>query len=199
MPSNMYLTLISVIILVINLITPNSGSYVEHSFGHYASIHGGFTIDDNRYTLTWDVNHGWITFTATARTAGFVGFGISPGAVMEIQDLFVAGMYENGTVYGQDLHAGAAMDAMNNYVLYGVSGDMMYTMIHFGRPLATGDDKEDVSILNEEMNVFWLVGPPMDEIKIPTEPENQGMVKVNLLNPPMFHNFRKSGAAPAPA
>jgi hypothetical protein len=62
-------------------------------------IHGGFTVNGNQYSLRWDVNGHFITFRATARGTGFVGFGLSPKGTMEESDLFIAGMHNNGTVY----------------------------------------------------------------------------------------------------
>ena len=62
-------------------------------------IRGGFTINDNQYTLRWEVHHPFITFRAIARGTGFVGFGLSPKGTMEAADIFISGMYDNGTVY----------------------------------------------------------------------------------------------------
>jgi len=74
-----------------------SGTFVEIVQSGYIS--GGFTINRDQYTLRWDVHHPFITFKAIARGTGFVGFGLSPKGTMEGSDLFISGMYDNGTVY----------------------------------------------------------------------------------------------------
>jgi len=76
-------------IWLIILIIPSDSQYIS----------GGFTINKNQYTLRWEVFGPYVTFRAVAKGTGFVGFGISPKGTMEGADLFISGMYENGTAY----------------------------------------------------------------------------------------------------
>jgi len=62
-------------------------------------VSGGFTVNDSQYTLRWEVLGPYVTFRAVARGTGYVGFGISPGGTMVEADLFVSGVYDNGTTY----------------------------------------------------------------------------------------------------
>jgi len=57
--------------------------------------------ETGRVTLSWDLsnNQTEITFQLWAQTTGFVGFGISPHGGMAGADIFIAGVYPNGTAY----------------------------------------------------------------------------------------------------
>lgn len=79
--------------------------FFEFIIGNWAyaqyPIRGGFTINDNKYTLLWEVHWDYISFQAMAKGSGYVGFGISPtGKGMDGSDLFISGVFANGTVYG---------------------------------------------------------------------------------------------------
>lgn len=58
-------------------------------------------IKPGEYQLEWEVSAGNLTVTATAKTLGFVGFGISPWGSMMEADLVFAGRHANGTGYVQ--------------------------------------------------------------------------------------------------
>jgi len=70
---------------------------VQSAYSQYIS--GGFTVNDNQYTLRWEVFGPFVTFRAIARGTGFLGFGLSPKGTMEGADFFISGMYDNGTIY----------------------------------------------------------------------------------------------------
>jgi hypothetical protein len=57
-------------------------------------------INEN-YTVIWQANFDekCIQFNVTAKTTGFVGFGLSPAGGMEGADIFIGGVLDNGTSY----------------------------------------------------------------------------------------------------
>lgn len=62
---------------------------------------GVHIVKPGEYLLEWDVSDGNLTVTATAKTLGFVGFGLSPYGSMMEADVIFAGRYANGTGYVQ--------------------------------------------------------------------------------------------------
>lgn len=57
--------------------------------------------DEGKVFLGWEVDQeaGIITFEMEVVTTGFVGFGISPTGSMSGADIFIAGVFPNGTSY----------------------------------------------------------------------------------------------------
>jgi hypothetical protein len=57
--------------------------------------------DDGQIVLAWEANHETeqVVFEIEANTTGYVGFGISPQGSMAGADIFIAGVFPNGTSY----------------------------------------------------------------------------------------------------
>lgn len=62
---------------------------------------GVHIIKPGEYLLEWEISAGNLTVTATAKTLGFVGFGLSPYGSMMEADVIFAGRHANGTGYVQ--------------------------------------------------------------------------------------------------
>lgn len=58
-------------------------------------------LRDDIYEVDWTVDFSAeeITFFVTAKTRGFVGFGISYTGSMQHSDIVIGGVFENGTTY----------------------------------------------------------------------------------------------------
>jgi len=82
---------------------------VGSSFGSKLALREGESkakqfeqLDDaGKVNLSWELNaeQTEITFELWAETPGYVGFGISPQGGMAGADIFIAGVYSNGTAY----------------------------------------------------------------------------------------------------
>jgi len=60
------------------------------------------TLDESgKLTMSSELNENEteITIRLWAQTTGYVGFGISPNGGMAGADIFIAGIYSNGTTY----------------------------------------------------------------------------------------------------
>lgn len=58
-------------------------------------------LRDGIYEVHWTVDFAAeeVTFFVTAKTKGFVGFGISYTGSMQYSDIVIGGVFENGTTY----------------------------------------------------------------------------------------------------
>lgn len=58
-------------------------------------------LRDGIYEVNWTVDFAAeeVTFFVTAKTKGFVGFGISYTGSMQHSDIVIGGVFENGTTY----------------------------------------------------------------------------------------------------
>lgn len=58
-------------------------------------------LRDDIYTVDWTVDFAAeeIKFYVTAKTKGFVGFGISYTGSMQYSDIVIGGVFENGSTY----------------------------------------------------------------------------------------------------
>ncbi len=88
------LTLIFSSIYNVNCQTLSESSY----FVNTAEMSGA------NYRLDWNYSNTDITFRVTARTAGWVGFGISPNGGMKNSDLMLAWTANNGSNQFRDAH-----------------------------------------------------------------------------------------------
>jgi len=87
---------------------------VGGSFGRELNLRGGESktkrteqLDDlGKVILSWELNaeETEITFELWAETTGYVGFGISPQGGMAGADIFIAGVYSNGTTYSSFIY-----------------------------------------------------------------------------------------------
>ncbi len=59
-------------------------------------VRAGYSTKNGSYVLEWEVTGPSITFKATRRGTGFVGFAISPTGGMAGADIFIAGIDVNG-------------------------------------------------------------------------------------------------------
>jgi hypothetical protein len=57
--------------------------------------------DEGKVVLAWEYEESTeiITFELEVETTGFVGIGISPTGSMKGADIYIAGVYPNGTNY----------------------------------------------------------------------------------------------------
>ncbi|CAL8110020.1 unnamed protein product [Orchesella dallaii] len=139
------------------------------------------------YLLSWEVDltEKKITFEAEVATLGFVGLGISPSGSMAGADIFIAGVYENGTTYGFDMHAEGMMapilDNQQDWTLIEVTENIeaSKTYVKVSRLLNTCDD-EDYPISNDTTRIIWSIGSNDD---IGYHGGNRGTKSLNLLMP----------------
>jgi hypothetical protein len=59
--------------------------------------------EDGKFILGWEILGDEIIFEVEVATLGYVGFGISPNGGMRDADIFIAGVFPNGTSYAQVL------------------------------------------------------------------------------------------------
>jgi len=78
-------------LLLVTFVIQGHGEYTQHR-------HEAFSED---YDVDWDIDYDLekVLFNVAVRTEGFVGFGISPNGGMAGADIFIAGVYPNGTTY----------------------------------------------------------------------------------------------------
>ncbi|ODM94234.1 DBH-like monooxygenase protein 1 [Orchesella cincta] len=138
------------------------------------------------YLLSWDVNlaAGKITFEVEAPTLGYVGFGISPSGNMIGADIFIGGVYSNGSTYGFDMHATAMappiLDTQSDWTLISASEDASKTYLKFSRLLNTCDKDGDYPISNDTVQVIWSMG---SSDTIAYHQSNRGTKSLNFLLP----------------
>ncbi|CAL8110024.1 unnamed protein product [Orchesella dallaii] len=139
------------------------------------------------YILSWEVDlpESRITFEVKVATLGYVGFGISPSGSMAGADIFIAGVYENGSSYGFDMHSEdlgmPSHDSHSDWTLIEFSEDQVgsQTTLKFSRLLNTCDD-EDYPISNDTVRVIWSVG---ETDHLAHHRGNRGTKTLNLLMP----------------
>jgi hypothetical protein len=90
-------TIMSVIVFCIGL-----GSYSVQGFHIPKSHRTSGQVSDDRgiFTAGWETEGEVITFRVTANTTGYVGIGFTATGSMGGADIFIGGVYENGTTYG---------------------------------------------------------------------------------------------------
>ncbi|CAL8109979.1 unnamed protein product [Orchesella dallaii] len=119
---------------------------------------------EQNYLLKWNVSltEKRIYFEVTARTTGYIGFGISPNGGMAGADIFIAGAYQNGSQYSSDRHAEGeftpTIDSKSDWVLTSASETAPHTTIRFNRLLNTCDDEEDFPITDATVRVIFAMG-----------------------------------------
>jgi len=88
-------------LLIISLSSIVSGRVIEQNDEFSVKVNQEPLDPQGNYLLSWYVNltEGRITFDLEAPTKGYVGFGISPFGGMASADIFVAGVFDNGTAY----------------------------------------------------------------------------------------------------
>jgi hypothetical protein len=147
---------------------------------------------DGRYMLRWEVDFptNQITYEVVVKTLGYVGFGISPTGGMIGADIFIGGVYPNGTTYFSDRHGIAEdvppEDTNSDWSLEFASEDPAAgeTRLKFSRKLDTCDKTgQDVSVTTDTQKIIWSYGAT-DDLTYHTMP-NRGVYSVNFLDPPM--------------
>ncbi|CAL8133761.1 unnamed protein product [Orchesella dallaii] len=137
------------------------------------------------YILSWEVDlkKQRITFEAEVATLGYIGLGISPNGNMAGADLFIGGVYKNGTKYGYDMHARdmnmPILDNQSDWTLIDASENESKTYLKFTRLLNTCDDN-DYPISNDTVRIIWSIGETDD---ITYHKGNRGTKSLNLLMP----------------
>jgi len=86
----LHLLIISLVLLKEAISIPESGIQIPRKI----------EFNEN-YTVEWQANFDekTIVFNITAKTSGFVGFGLSRSGGMEGADIVIGGVLDNGTSY----------------------------------------------------------------------------------------------------
>ncbi|CAL8109980.1 unnamed protein product [Orchesella dallaii] len=137
---------------------------------------------EQNYLLKWNVSltEKRIYFEVTAKTTGYIGFGISPNGGMAGADIFIAGAYQNGSQYSSDRHAEGEftpiIDTTSDWVLTSASETAPHTTIRFNRLLNTCDE-EDYPITDATVRVIYAMG---DTDTLEHHGANKGTKSINF-------------------
>lgn len=135
--------------------------------------------------VSWEVDFDTenVTFTVTASTKGFIGFGFSANGGMENADVVIGGVDDAGKPYFADRWATGKMepevDASQDWFLISASENVTHTMLKFYRSIDTCDD-QDLPIPIDTTNFIWSIGEN-DSIEYH---KNRGSSAVNMLDKP---------------
>jgi len=139
-------------------------------------------IDTEVFFLSYTITQKDVTFDVFARTVGYVGFGFSNSSGMTNSDIFMGGVFPNGTTYSGDYTSRSAgmptLDQEQNWMLdFGVESAGT-TTLKFSRELNTGDPV-DIVIEDRMMTLIWAFGLT-DELQYHGI-DNKGQVLFNLV------------------
>ncbi|KAL7020263.1 hypothetical protein ACKWTF_011448 [Chironomus riparius] len=161
------------IVIVLFLITK---CHAQQAWDHVVDL-------DQNYQLLWTVKDTDIIFEARVRTHGYVGFGFSRDGTIYGADVFIGWIDDAHTFY-HDCHIKThsatgepVPDQSQDYVLLKSSENATHTILRFRRKLDTCDEKFDVPITNDTMNIIYLYHP---------EKPKRGQIKKGSLSDPVM-------------
>ncbi|KAG5667527.1 hypothetical protein PVAND_015506 [Polypedilum vanderplanki] len=117
---------------------------------------------DENYVLQWSVREPDIVFEMQVRAHGYIGFGLSRDGTIYGSDIFISWI-DDGHMFFYDCHIKThtqthepVVDTSQDYELLTGSENSTHTILRFRRKLNTCDDKSDVPITNDTMNVIYI-------------------------------------------
>ncbi|CAG7667485.1 unnamed protein product [Allacma fusca] len=103
-------------------------------------------------------------FFVLTKTRGFVGFGLTDDG--RRADLIIGGIRDDETPYFADRYSatgnGSKIDTRQDWQLHEVMETSDSTLLWFIRSLNTGDTAEDITIIDKETNILWIIGETDD-------------------------------------
>ncbi|XP_042882375.1 MOXD1 homolog 2-like [Penaeus japonicus] len=128
--------------------------------------HEAWLEDTGAFVVQWTPREDSIEFRVTARTTGYIGFGLSSAPRMDGADI-VVGWVHSGKAYLQDRHGRGnvepSVDEQRDWMLVGGYENDTHTVLIMSRPYNTCD-KQDHVISNDTVRLLWAYHPddPVD-------------------------------------
>lgn len=122
---------------------------------------------DGSYELSWRIEDNTIFIGMMANTTGWVAIGFSPITLHKGGDIVSGWVDDNGTVdiidcYFPDMYPPHPHDTQQNgtfdILSYNGTERDNRTTIEFSRLLDTGDELDNVILLNQSMEIIWSYG-----------------------------------------
>jgi len=119
------------------------------------------------FKVEWTATDKDIQFRLTAKTRGYIGFGLSKTPRMSRADI-VVGWVHSGKAYLQDRHGlgnlEPAVDRFQDWTIVAGYENGSHTVLHVSRPLDTCDPAHDHVITNDTARLLWAYHPddPVD-------------------------------------
>ncbi|XP_071534713.1 DBH-like monooxygenase protein 1 [Panulirus ornatus] len=158
--------------LALVILVPQVASYATSSFisprltSFESWEHEAWLEETGAFVLQWTPREQDIEFRVTARTTGYIGFGLSSKPRMDGADI-VVGWVHSGKAYLQDRHGlgnqEPAVDNQRDWVLVSGYENHTHTVLIMSRPYNTCD-KQDHAISNDTVRLLWAYHPddPVD-------------------------------------
>jgi len=141
---------------------------------HYSYPHTQQLVDDNGnpvdFHLFWHVVDDTIRIKISAKTTGWIGFGLSPNEEMPSSDVVIGWVSASGNTFFDDRFAvqrsqpptDLDQGGENNIQLLSINSVDGWTTIEYSRLLVTGDLSTDVDINSGVTPVAWAMGYSWD-------------------------------------
>ncbi|XP_064082617.1 DBH-like monooxygenase protein 1 [Macrobrachium nipponense] len=158
--------------VVLLSLLPNSSAFASSSFitqrltSYEQWTHEAWLEETGAFVVQWTPKEEHIEFRVTARTTGYIGFGLSSSPRMDGADI-VVGWVHSGKAYLQDRHGKGneepSVDEQRDWMLVGGYENDTHTVLIMSRPYNTCD-KQDHIISNDTVRLLWAYHPddPVD-------------------------------------
>ncbi|XP_068207395.1 MOXD1 homolog 2-like [Palaemon carinicauda] len=139
--------------LIILSFLPNASSFASSSFitqrltSYEQWTHEAWLEETGAFVVQWTPKEEHIEFRVTARTTGYIGFGLSSSPRMDGADI-VVGWVHSGKAYLQDRHGKGneepAVDEQRDWMLVGGYENDTHTVLIMSRPYNTCDKQDHI-------------------------------------------------------
>nr|XP_053650331.1 DBH-like monooxygenase protein 1 [Cherax quadricarinatus] len=161
------LRVLAVLLLVPQVMSFATSSFITPRLTSFESWeHEARLEETGAFVVQWSPREESIEFRVTARTTGYIGFGLSSKPRMDGADI-VVGWVHSGKAYLQDRHGRGnqepSVDDQRDWMLVGGYENDTHTVLIMSRPYNTCD-KNDHVISNDTVRLLWAYHPddPVD-------------------------------------
>ncbi|XP_069156757.1 DBH-like monooxygenase protein 1 [Procambarus clarkii] len=161
------LHVLALLVLVPQVMSFATSSFITPRLTSFESWeHEALLEESGAFVVQWTPREESIEFRVTARTTGYIGFGLSSKPRMDGADI-VVGWVHSGKAYLQDRHGRGnqepSVDDQRDWMLVGGYENDTHTVLIMSRPYNTCD-KHDHVISNDTVRLLWAYHPddPVD-------------------------------------